>query len=105
MALACLPFWGQTCPISSHEDCLHQAIIATKRIMRRPTSEALADLAWDLDAARFRDYKGPIECTCANKQRLVDLLTRLFHTAPPNIGVHDMWALEDAWDAPTPIDC
>ena len=104
MALACLLFWGQTCPISCHEDCLHQAIVATKRIVRRPTCKVLIELAWDLDAARFRDYEGPVNCTCANKQRLVDLLTRLYHTAPVNIRAHHMWALVDAWDAPTPID-
>ena len=102
MLLACLPFWDETCPIRAHEDCLFQAIVAAKKLVRRPTQEGLMDLAWDLDAAHFTDYNGPAECTCPNKDKLIHLITRIYHNAPVNIGAHHMWVLEDAWEAPYP---
>ena len=102
LCLACLPFWGETCQLRSHEDSLHQAIIATKKMISRPTCQGLIDLAWDLDAAKFYDYNGPDNCTCVNKTQLADLLVKLYVTVPIELGAHHMWALDNAWDEPIP---
>ena len=102
MALACLPFWGETCPVACHEDCLFQATIAARQLLKRITCDGLRHFAWDLDAARFYTYEGPASCTCYNKEKLTKLLVRLFHETPINIGAHHMWAREDDWDAPLP---
>ena len=102
MCLACLPFWGETCPISCHEDTLFQAILAVKKVKRQPTCKQLNELAWDLDAAKFRDYEGPVNCSCYNKQKLVNLLLKLYKNCSVGTCVESMWGCQDAWDAPMP---
>ena len=102
MALACLPFWGEMCEVSCHEENLFDAIVATKAAIRNPTEQVLKDLAWDIDAARWRDFSGPTECSCYNKQRLNQLLLKLYHTIPVNISVATFWACPNDWDAPMP---
>ena len=102
MALACLPFWGQTCPISGHEESIFEAIVALKVVVRKPTCSNLNLVAWDLDAAKFRDFEGPAICDCYNKHRVTELLKQLFKTCPLGTCPELIWGLEDAWDAPTP---
>ena len=104
LALACLPFWGDRCVIPNHETFIREAIVAIKRQLRcrQQGQEGLKSLAWDLDAARYTNFEGPARCTCIAKEELNALLRHLYEETPQVDCVNLIWALHDAWDAPTP---
>ena len=103
MALACLPFWGDVCELPCHEDCTYQAIVVVKRVAVWPTEKGLEEVAWELDAAKWRDYNGPENCTCFNKQKLHKALLSLYRNTMFNLCVEEIWAHEDVLDAPLPF--
>ena len=102
MLLACLPFWGQTCEIPAHENAVFDAIVATKMAARRRTDSSLEELAWELDAARWRSYEGPAQCDCFNKHKLNEMLVKLYRNTPANSNIYTIWCCENDWDAPVP---
>ena len=101
MALACLPFYRQTCPFAQHESCLRDAISATQQAIKWPSQEELLSLAWDVDAAKFRDYYSPAECDCILKEKLSNLLIELHYISPMNVAT--IWACDTEWDVPVPL--
>ena len=78
--------------------------MATKHQLRYPQQgqEGLRSIAWDLDAAQYTNYAGPSECSCLSKEDFNMLLHHLYNETPQVDCVDLIWALNDAWDAPTP---